>query len=444
MDVGLRAGLSLGVFAAAATGLAVLGAGVAAASTGDSPAAGGGVASSATAPADRRVPTKQALPAAARRETTPSTVRPAAVTTNQAPVISGVSVRTPNTSTGAVSGTVTASDPERTALTYAATTSPAGRVTITGAGAFTYTPTAAARHAAARIGAGPSATSDTVAVTVTDSGGALARTDVTVPISPRNTAPRFGRNTVGVPEPVSGVVSGRLSATDADRDPLSFSAPASTARGTITIDALTGAFTYTPTADARNTAAQTGAAADKADTFTVTVADGYGGQATAAIKVAISPALRLPEPQYLPVTAQLRVGAEVIGLEVAVTREQQWRGLMGRPPLGPNQGMLFTYSPASPQFFWMWQTPHPIDMVFLLGGEVKTVYAATPCLAQPCQFYGSLLQPVDAVIELGSGRAAQLGLKPGVRVTITSIVPTSIVPPGVISPSGPATVPVSV
>ncbi|NBQ43780.1 MAG: hypothetical protein EBU23_15275, partial [Mycobacteriaceae bacterium] len=137
MDVGLRAGLSLGVFAAAATGLAVLGAGVAAASTGDSPAAGGGVASSATAPADRRVATKQALPGP-RRETTPSTVRPAAVTTNQAPVISGVSVRTPNTSTGAVSGTVTASDPERTALTYAATTSPAGRVTITGAGAFTY------------------------------------------------------------------------------------------------------------------------------------------------------------------------------------------------------------------------------------------------------------------------------------------------------------------
>ena len=438
MDVGLRAGLSLGVFAAAATGLAVLGAGVAAASTGDSPAAGGGVASSATAPADRRVPTKQALPGP-RRETTPSTVRPAAVTTNQAPVISGVSVRTPNTSTGAVSGTVTASDPERTALTYAATTSPAGRVTITGAGAFTYTPTAAARHAAARVGAGPAVTSATVAVTVTDAGGALARTDVTVPISPRNTAPRFGRNTVGVPEPVSGVVSGRLSATDADRDPLSFSAPASTARGTITIDALTGAFTYTPTADARNTAAQTGAAADKADTFTVTVADGYGGQATAAIKVAISPALRLPEPQYLPVTAQLRVGAEVIGLEVAVTREQQWRGLMGRPPLGPNQGMLFTYSPASPQFFWMWQTPHPIDMVFLLGGEVKTVYAATPCLAQPCRFYGSLLQPVDAVIELGSGRAAQLGLKPGVRVTITGIVP-----PSVVSPSGPATVPVSV
>ncbi|NBP86777.1 MAG: hypothetical protein EBU54_16980, partial [Mycobacteriaceae bacterium] len=37
----------------------------------------------------------------------------------------------------------------------------------------------------------------------------------------------------------------------ADRDPLSFSAPASTARGTITIDALTGAFTYTPTAAGR-------------------------------------------------------------------------------------------------------------------------------------------------------------------------------------------------
>lgn len=393
-----------GVAAAAGFGVFwLLGAGVASASPVDSPD---------PPAANRDAATAQRSAPAARRVA-------AAVPTNQPPVISTVSVRTPNASTGALSGTVTASDPERGSLAYSASASALGRVAINAGGVFTYTPTSAARHAAAKEGAGPSATSDTVTVTVTDVGGAYASANVTVPITARNTVPRFTRTTVGAPDAVTGVVSGRVSATDADKDPLSFSAPASTAKGTITMDALSGVFSYTPTADARNVAAQTGLPADKLDMFIATVSDGYGGQTSVRIKVAIGPALRLPEPQYLPVTAQLRVGAEVIGLEVASTREQQSRGLMARPPLAADRGMLFTYAQPQAPLFWMWQTPSALDMVFLLAGEVKTVYAGVqPCLSQPCQYYGPLFQPVDAVVELRSGRAGELGLAPGVRVVI--------------------------
>lgn len=407
-----------GLALAAAAGIGVLAADEAAAATGDAVAANQQSGSQA-GPA-RRAALREIAPAAS--------VAPRAAPTNQAPVISNVAVRTPNVVTGAVAGNVTASDPERTRLTFTATTaSTSGRVTITSYGSLVYTPTPSARHAAARTGAGTSITRETVTVTVTDAGGAFTVSSVSVPISPKNAVPRFARSTVGSPDPILGTVTGKVSATDADKDPLSFSAPAFTGRGTIAIDAMTGAFSYTPTVDARHTAAQAGAPTDKIDTFTVTVNDGYGGQATTSVQVAISPAVRLPEPQYLPVTAQLRVGGETIGLEVASTRDQQWRGMMGRPPLAADRGMLFRYASAGPQLFWMWQTPAALDMVFLLGGQVKAVYASVPpCLAQPCQYYGPLFQPVDAVIELRSGRAAELGLTPGVRVTIEDIISPAV------------------
>jgi VCBS repeat-containing protein len=86
------------------------------------------------------------------------------------------------------------------------------------------------------------------------------------------------------------VVTGSVSATDADGDVVTYSAPASTAKGAISINASTGAFTYTPTVAARNTAAAPGATpTDRADSFTVSVVDGRGGTAGTLVTVAVSP-----------------------------------------------------------------------------------------------------------------------------------------------------------
>ena len=53
-------------------------------------------------------------------------------------------------------------------------------------GVFTYTPTAAARHAAAATGASSTVKSDTVTVTVNDGHGGVASKAVTVAIAPAN------------------------------------------------------------------------------------------------------------------------------------------------------------------------------------------------------------------------------------------------------------------
>jgi uncharacterized protein len=122
--------------------------------------------------------------------------------------------------------------------------------------------------------------------------------------------------------------------------------------------------------------------------------------------------------QTLPITAKATLNNQVIQLEVARTPKQQEVGLMNRPPLPDDRGMLFLFEPPRPVIFWMKNTPSPLDMVFLLNGEVKAIAAdAPPCAADPCPTYGSN-DAVNQVIELRSGRAEELGLKVGDRLSI--------------------------
>lgn len=197
-----------------------------------------------------------------------------------------------NANSGVVTGSVNATDPDRDALrfTVATATTTKGSVSVTQSGGFTYTPTAAARHAAAKLGAATSVKTDQFNVTVTDSYGAATVVTVNVPVTPANVAPVAGPTTVGKPDSTTGVVLGAVTATDADADALTYATPGSTARGTVTINARTGSFTYTPTDAARATAT-----ADTTDTFTVTVTDGFGGSAAVAVAVPVAPKQVVPQ-----------------------------------------------------------------------------------------------------------------------------------------------------
>src|SRR5690242_7339894 len=70
--------------------------------------------------------------------------------------------------------------------------------------------------------------------------------------------------------------------------------------------------------------------------------------------------------QTLPISAKAIVpNGTTIQLEVARTQEQQEKGLMYRPALPDNRGMLFKFASAQPVRFWMKNVPVPLDMVFL-------------------------------------------------------------------------------
>ncbi len=87
--------------------------------------------------------------------------------------------------------------------------------------------------------------------------------------------------------PVNGVVVGNLNASDLDGAVLSYSATGA-AKGSVIIDPADGSFTYTPTAQARVDAAAS--VGPDTDSFTVTVYDGRGGQASSVVTVVVAPA----------------------------------------------------------------------------------------------------------------------------------------------------------
>jgi uncharacterized membrane protein (UPF0127 family) len=127
-----------------------------------------------------------------------------------------------------------------------------------------------------------------------------------------------------------------------------------------------------------------------------------------------------PLGQILPVSAEVTINGQVIDLEVAQTPGQQEMGLMYRTELPPNRGMLFPFNPPRRVGFWMKNCRIPLDMVFLRQGAVKSITNhAPPCTKDPCPIYDSKAS-IDQVIELAGGRAKQLGLKVGDRLTIQS------------------------
>jgi uncharacterized protein len=120
----------------------------------------------------------------------------------------------------------------------------------------------------------------------------------------------------------------------------------------------------------------------------------------------------------LSIKAEATFAGQMVQLEVAESAEQQAMGLMFRPPLPADRGMLFPFDPPRQVRFWMENTPSPLDIVFLRNGEVKHIAAnVPPCDRQPCPTYGPWTE-IDQVIELRSGRSAELGLKVGDRVSI--------------------------
>lgn len=104
-------------------------------------------------------------------------------------------------------------------------------------------------------------------------------------------------------------------------------------------------------------------------------------------------------------------------VEVARTTEEQAQGLMFRETLAPNAGMLFPFPSPRPASFWMKNTLIPLDIIFVRAdGSIARIAAmTTPRSLEPV----AVGEPVTAVLELAGGRAAELGIREGDRVTWT-------------------------
>ncbi len=88
---------------------------------------------------------------------------------------------------------------------------------------------------------------------------------------------------------------------------------------------------------------------------------------------------------------------------------------MHRQSLAPDRGMLFPYDPPQNASFWMKNTLIPLDLIFIRAdGSVALIAANTvPMSLDPI----ASLEPVAAVLEIAGGRAAELGIQAGDKVS---------------------------
>jgi len=101
-------------------------------------------------------------------------------------------------------------------------------------------------------------------------------------------------------------------------------------------------------------------------------------------------------------------------VEEARTPAQRSQGLMYRPRLAPEAGMLFIYEKDWPVAMWMKNTRIPLDMLFI-ARDGRIAYVAERAVPYSLESI-SAGQPVAGVLEINGGSAARLGIAAGDRV----------------------------
>lgn len=103
-------------------------------------------------------------------------------------------------------------------------------------------------------------------------------------------------------------------------------------------------------------------------------------------------------------------------LELALTSDEQATGLMYRPEMLDNWGMLFVYEEERHLSFWMKNTLIPLDMIFVddAGEVVGIVEEAEPETLTS----RSVGKPARYVLEINGGLAEQQGIEPGMEMRL--------------------------
>jgi uncharacterized membrane protein (UPF0127 family) len=123
---------------------------------------------------------------------------------------------------------------------------------------------------------------------------------------------------------------------------------------------------------------------------------------------------RLGATELQPLEIATKNGVHTFAVELALTPEQQAKGLMFRKELPEGQGMLFDFKREQEATFWMRNTYVPLDIIFIRAdGRIHRIAANTVPLSEALVSSGG---PVRAVLEVVAGTSKKLGIAPGDRV----------------------------
>jgi uncharacterized membrane protein (UPF0127 family) len=129
-----------------------------------------------------------------------------------------------------------------------------------------------------------------------------------------------------------------------------------------------------------------------------------------------------PPPSHVPLPQAALPDGFMVNLELAETPEEIANGLMFRPSLPENRGMLFLFDEPRYPAFWMKNMLIPLDLVYLDGsGTIVDIIAnVQPCAAEPCPNYPPS-SPALAVLEIVAGGAAAHSLEVGSTIAFDRV-----------------------
>ncbi len=126
-----------------------------------------------------------------------------------------------------------------------------------------------------------------------------------------------------------------------------------------------------------------------------------------------------PEMPFGTVTFPEAEEAPVLQVELALTPSHQAHGLMYRPSLADDEGMLFSWNHEQTRSFWMKNTCLALDMLFIQAdGTVSKILENVP----PMNTAHRRSDPCAAahVLEVRAGWTRAYGVKPGQKMLVSA------------------------
>ncbi|HVT01286.1 MAG TPA: DUF192 domain-containing protein [Patescibacteria group bacterium] len=124
-----------------------------------------------------------------------------------------------------------------------------------------------------------------------------------------------------------------------------------------------------------------------------------------------------------PSNATATVNGKTLSLYLAKTEGDRQKGLSGRKDLGTNQGMLFIFDKKGKPGFWMKDMKFPIDIIYINDDTVVYIVSDAPAPSgqtSPLTIYYPD-QDANYVLEVNAGKAKDLGITNGTKITFKGI-----------------------
>lgn len=117
-----------------------------------------------------------------------------------------------------------------------------------------------------------------------------------------------------------------------------------------------------------------------------------------------------PTPASGLATTPMTIGSKTYTLEIAAKSLDRSKGLMYRDSMPADHGMIFIFTRATDQSFWMHNCRIPLDILYLdAAGKVVSIHRMEPYVETGTRSKG----PAQYAVELNAGEASASGVKEG-------------------------------